>query len=377
MVRRCDNGDFRTNRGRCVGPNPWVQWIVRQGGLGHAWPPSASYRDLDGAARQGLRDAGVAMHDHTRDVRGMDDVCGFFAQPGVASPAYERRDRRLVDDRPQRTLSTYPQQKHERAKEMALHMLGWPGPDPDGVAPNTGNSFSAATVRTILRALDRVYFRGTLLQELDRRAGRALTVRSNLRLTLPVNAYAYYVPQEHTIEVHRELLFACPLPVHYEGVEHPSYLEWLMGILKHELTHVVCFAACRADTPCRRESDFHGAQFGRLLRTMWARGPVSAGRQPVPADAVVIAALPLAYVCRHVGRPQKGGGDSGDSFRGGGDSFQGGGSIFTVAWNGSHCILAHAPSPTSPRRTSPRRTSPRRTSPRRKRKSPSARRLKF
>lgn len=356
MPAHCTDGDFRTRSGRCMRTNPWVQWLAHRGGAGDRWPPASSYRAL--ARKDGLRRSDVAMTDHDRNAA--RDACAVFGAPASArSAAYDARDGavRGGGDAPQRTRAQFPAQKHLQAHARALHALGWASPDPDGALPNAGASFTAPVLRTLVGVLDGVYFGGTLLPHADAHVGRPLRVRHTNATETSEDALMFYAPATHEIVVSRRLMFdRVALPIEYEEHQHTSALDWALGVLCHELTHVACFCTCAAGVACRRPSDHHGPQFARMYRTMFARGPPVEGAQ-IGSNVVVLARTPVSAV---VAEPSRGARRS----RGATDAEtqdlagavrrhrRAGDKVYTVAWNGACVVQAkRAASP----RTSPRK----------------------
>jgi hypothetical protein len=357
MPDRCaTRTEFRTRSGRCTTANPWVQWVVHQGGMGGSWPPAPSYAQLAPVQRVGLRDATASMTNHSRDARALGvHMCDTFHTQDP-SPL-ETRDGRVNAQTllPQRTLYAYPAQKHLKCHRLVLRELGWRTGNPDGAQPNDGPSFTVNAMQRILAVVDRVYFRSTLLARLrEATGGRELTLRVVLTDETAPRTFAYYSHVTHTITMIRQKLCRRVLPIVYEEVQHDTYLDFVLGILQHELTHAMCFKAC-PHARCNQRRRTHGQQFQSMMRHMWARGVGPAGPQAIPPGVEVLELDapedPLWALCRRS-----------VAYRAASEP-----EVFTVAFHGA-CLA----DPTPVARRSPRTSSPRNR--RRTKRSPSPRR---
>lgn len=290
----CPGGQFRTKAGRCMNTNPWVQWIKFQGKQGNPWPPSASYHAIPNKA--GLRRSDIAMTDHNRD--GGRDMCLAMGSAQVSTnlgAAYTNRDGLIQPDQQVRlTAHQYPTQKHLKVRAVAMHEFGWQSGNPDGalVANYRGQSFTLPILHRLVVIIDNVYFDGTLLTACD-----ATSTNGPLRIRFPSvaeeaqhpNAYMYHRPNMHDITVVRSVMYGRPvLPVRYECVRHDTWLDWTIGVLCHEMTHMICHRTCPNPQPCKHRSTIHGNQFNRLMKNMFARGPAVA-TPAIPQNGILLA----------------------------------------------------------------------------------------
>lgn len=192
-----------------------------------------------------------------------------------------------------------PPRKHIRAYKHALTRLGWKDGEPDGGLPNGGRSFTAQTCMVIVESIDHVYFRGTLVPRANAFFRRPLRTKvlDTIRRPDGARVYAVYSPAAHTISLNRSEMFRRALaPVIYEGIKHPDTLHWVMGILQHELVHMICFQMCASHSPCRQPSDAHGKQFSNMLYNIFGRGPLIVGKQIILKNAEPVAKLANALV---------------------------------------------------------------------------------
>lgn len=293
----CRNGQFRTRNGRCMNTNPWVQWIKFSGKQGELWPPSATYHAIQDKA--GMRRSDVAMTHHNRRVG--NDPCNAFASDATVAAlgaGFEHRDRRVVNptaaraaQRVQLTEEAFPVQKHLKVDRMAKYLLGWGTGNPDGrmpARPYMGHSFSIFTLNVLLNCIDIVYFDETFLEKVQTVFGRPLRVDFAPEDD-PADAYMYYTAHLNTIFVLRSRMYdRMVLPIVYEEVRHETWLQWTIGILCHELVHVLCFLTCPGPQECKVQNTFHGQQFLRLIKHVFARGAGPGAEQTAPPHAIVL-----------------------------------------------------------------------------------------